>query len=103
MKSSRRSRRWAKMRNIQVATQGSTRPRPNWRALWGKHRTQTVAACGCPRDPDHGKQGAAEALGSQPWCSQAKTAAPISPERKRLDLRKAYQIKMRNDALARLL
>ena len=33
-------------------------------------------------DPDHGKQGAAEAFGSQPWCSQAKTAAPISPDRK---------------------
>ena len=49
MKSSRRSRRWAKMRNIPVATQVSARPRPNWRALWGKHRTQAVAACGCPR------------------------------------------------------
>jgi hypothetical protein len=54
-------------------------------------------------DPDHGKQGAAEAFGSQSWCSQANTAAPISPDRKRLDLRKADQIKTRNDALARLL
>ena len=44
---------------------GNVRRRPNWRAPWGKHRTQAVAARAVPQcAPDQGKHMAAEALGT---------------------------------------